>query len=322
MASTTLWFWRYSLCSRSVLNARTEESVHEGALIRDFGGGVGCLHPWPSLGDASLEVQLSALQQERPTGLGVQALLCAEADGLARRKGRNLFESLKVPPSHFSAGTDPDRDCPAEVVKQGFRSVKFKGTPDLEALRLRLDHWQREAPDLRWRIDCNETLEFSSLCGFWDSLDPELRASVEFFEDPFPWDRDLWRQAREESGIPLAADRDLMSRAEEADFLVVKPAVVHPVEAGEVAFQTGQKIVVTSYLDHAIGQLYAAWRAAECAPILRSQLGDCGLLTQDAFEADPFFERLKADGPVLVPPPGTGLGFDDLLEDLPWKPLN
>jgi len=34
-----------------------------------------------------------------------------------------------------------------------------------------------------------------------------------------------------------------------------------------------------------------------------------------------FIERIEADGARLLPPRGTGIGFDDLLERLPWKSL-
>jgi len=52
-----------------------------------------------------------------------------------------------------------------------------------------------------------------------------------------------------------------------------------------------------------------------------SQFLACGLLTHRCFETDPFFEQIRCDGPRLVPPPGTGLGCDELLEKLPWKAL-
>ena len=145
---------------------------------------------------------------------------------------------------------------------------------------------------------------------------------IDFVEDPIPWDPGAWNRLREAHGIPLAADRDLETRADEADWLVVKPAVINSVVPGEIAHAKGLRLVFTSYLDHAVGQLYAAWRAAECAPIFGPQLGACGLLTHGCFEPDPFFEQLECEGSRLVPPHGTGLGFDDLLEALPWKPLN
>lgn len=322
MAETHLWYWRYSLTSRAPLNARTSQRHHEGALIRDFGGGVGCVHPWPALGDASLDEQLAALAADRPTELGLQSLRCAEADGLARREGRRLFDPLKIPPSHFSAGSQADLDDPARLFEQGFRSVKLKGSSDFEGLKERLEHWRQQAPEMRLRIDFNDTASYEGVLAFWQSLDEQTRAAVDFLEDPFPYVAEHWKRAREEARIPLAADREVRERSEQADWLVVKPAVINSVEPGELAHAQQLRMIFTSYLDHAVGQLYAAWRAAECAPIFGSQLGDCGLLTHEAFEPDPFFEALTTEGPRLIPPPGTGLGFDDLLEDLPWKPLN
>jgi O-succinylbenzoate synthase len=112
-----------------------------------------------------------------------------------------------------------------------------------------------------------------------------------------------------------------MERAAQADWLVVKPAVIDPAAAMEHAWETGKRLVVTSCMDHAIGQMYAAWMAAGCEGFLQELAGDCGLLTHELFEPDPFFECLAREGDRLLPPEGTGLGFDDLIEGLPWKKL-
>ena len=52
--------WRYVLKSRTELNAVSERTEFEGALIR-IGDGFGCLHPWPELGDPGLEDLLEEL---------------------------------------------------------------------------------------------------------------------------------------------------------------------------------------------------------------------------------------------------------------------
>ena len=70
-------------------------------------------------------------------------------------------------------------------------------------------------------------------------------------------------------------------------------------------------------MDHAIGQLFAAYEAARYG----GELEVCGLLTHHLFEADPFFELLTAEGAQLVPPGGPGLGYGDLLKSLPWMSL-
>jgi hypothetical protein len=44
-----------------------------------------------------------------------------------------------------------------------------------------------------------------------------------------------------------------------------------------------------------------------------------GILSHHVFEPNTFSERLQQQGAVLVPPQGTGIGYDDLLETLDWK---
>ncbi|MGZ8789795.1 MAG: hypothetical protein ACXW4P_16385 [Thermoanaerobaculia bacterium] len=73
---------------------------------------------------------------------------------------------------------------------------------------------------------------------------------------------------------------------------------------------------MTSYMDHAVGQFFAAYVAATHDVNPR-----CGLMTHVLYEPDAFFERIERDGARLLPPRGTGIGFDDLLERLPWKSI-
>ena len=75
-------------------------------------------------------------------------------------------------------------------------------------------------------------------------------------------------------------------------------------------------------MDHAIGQSFAAWEAATAWRELGGRLDLCGLSTQHLFAEDPFFKKLHAYGGILeVDRNGTGLGFDDVLNDLPWRRL-
>ena len=76
-------------------------------------------------------------------------------------------------------------------------------------------------------------------------------------------------------------------------------------------------VVYTSAMDHPIGQLFAAAKAADYPGEVR----DCGLLTHWLFEPTEFSEALQVEDRRLVPPGGTGLGFNELLDGLPWKSL-
>jgi hypothetical protein len=39
------------------------------------------------------------------------------------------------------------------------------------------------------------------------------------------------------------------------------------------------------------------------------------------YEPDAFIERIERDSARLLPPRGTGIGFDDLLEKLRWTSI-
>jgi o-succinylbenzoate synthase len=50
-------------------------------------------------------------------------------------------------------------------------------------------------------------------------------------------------------------------------------------------------------------------------------VGLCGLQTHHLFEPDGFTGELGPWAPAFKPPSGTGLGFNDLLDALPWTRL-
>jgi len=298
------WVWRYALKAAGVLNAKTGRDVYEGALIR-VGEGFGCVHPWPELGDASLDECLHDLGGRAEMALVRQSLKCAEVDGAARMEGRSLFEGLLVPRSHASLPLC-DEGAVAQAVERGFTHVKVKAgrevRRELEMLRSLIAKW----PELRWRIDFNEmgeAEELKELFGEWDEAE---RAAVDFLEDPVSYNGGDWQGLREETGLALANDRHVDEERGDSDVLVVKPAL-HEIPA------RGRRRVVTSYLDHPLGQIFAAWEAA------RAGIEECcGLQTQELFEPSEFTERLGEAQPELIVPSGLGLGFGDLLEKLPW----
>ena len=292
----------YALVPRRRLNARAIEGARRGALIR-VDGGFADIHPWPELGDAKLEEQLALLARGETTALTRRSLAFARMDAEARREGRSLFEGLQIPESHWLLFGDD--------VPPAFDTVKVKMPCALD----------RSLARYRLRLDFNAALTAEEFGRFLDALDPDL--NIEFVEDPCPYDPRTWRELRKR--VRLAADRE---RGEEADVLVIKPAV-------DDVPHDPREIVVTSYMDHPVGQLFAAYVAAEeCGRLVRTsdptsgrdvrspRLSDrCGLLTHLVYEPNAFSERLRIDGTRLVPPGGTGIGFDDLLGNLPWRTL-
>lgn len=251
----------------------------EGALLRVLGG-FADVHPWPELGDAPLDEQLALLARGETTQLTRASLRWSVLDANARHRGVSLFEGLTIPLSHWS-GNEPPAD---------FDTVKIKGViPVPKHVRIRVDFNARLSADEFLRIA--QTLP---------------RERIDFIEDPCPYDAAIWRDLRARSGLRLALDRF----EGEADVLVHKPAL----QASFPPFDG--EVVVTSYMDHPIGQFFAAFVAATNRVSAR-----CGLFTHVLYEQDAFIERIRADGARLLPPEGTGIGFDDLLEDLPWTKI-
>ncbi|MFZ2490961.1 MAG: hypothetical protein WA208_05720 [Thermoanaerobaculia bacterium] len=277
-----IWFHRYALHPRRALSGIAAPGPREGALIR-VANGFADVHPWPELGDLPLDAQLARLARGETTPLTWASLRLARSDGEARERGVSLFEGLTIPKSHWPGIEPPD----------GFDTVKLKSVDSLPS-------------NVNLRIDFNATLT----PGEFLHVARQLKGRrIDFVEDPCPYDPHIWRALKRETGLRLALDRGVsIDRA--VDVLVHKPALqAHwPEFDGE--------IVVTSYMDHPVGQLGAAFVAASHDSSPR-----CGLFTHVLYEPDPFLERMRADGARLLPIGGTGVGFDDLLESLPWTRL-
>lgn len=281
-----IWVHRYTLVPRRRLSGVAAEGARRGALLR-VGDGFADLHPWPELGDLPLDEQLSLLASGRPTAQALASLEMAAIDERARLESRSLFEGLTIPNSHW-----PGIDPPAE-----FDTVKVKGV-------------QRFPEGKRLRLDFNASMTAADVLQVARDLPKE---SIDFVEDPCPYDDASWRRLREETGLRLALDLAAgagVQTASSFDVLVHKPAL----GLKRIAFDG--EIVVTTYMDHPIGQFFAAWVAADLATSDR-----CGLMTHTLYESDAFIDRVQRDGMRLLPPRGTGIGFDDLLEKLPWQKL-
>jgi O-succinylbenzoate synthase len=269
---------RYQLVPRRKLSALAGARPREGALLR-VDGGYADLHPWPELGDAPLDEQLALLARGEPTAQARASLQLASLDADARRRGVSLFEGLTIPESHW-----PGPEPPA-----AFDTIKIKDV-------------MLVPPRVRVRIDFNARLTADEFVRIAATLPKER---IDFVEDPCPYDAGVWRELRQRTGLRLALDRfDGV-----ADVLVHKPAL-------RAQWPDHEDVVVTSYMDHPVGQFGAAYRAATHAVNAR-----CGLFTHVLYEPDAFIERIETDGARLVPPRGTGIGFDDLLENLPWKSI-
>lgn len=296
-------YWHaYELTPRHAPNARVRPEPRRGALLR-AGDGFADLHPWPELGDEPLDRQLSLLAAGTPAAAGARSLQCATIDEEARRRGLSLFGTLKTPESHFTVpfGALPDWNA---VRSAGFAIAKVKASGDSP-----IDVQGALEYGLRLRIDFNATGSERQIAQFLERIAPE---AIDFIEDPTPYDARIWGELRERFGVRLAADREKHGQA--FDVVVIKPALEETPRAER------RELVFTSAMDHPLGQLWAAWNAARAAAD-GLPVGTCGLLTAHLYEPTEFSAQLRTEGPRLIPPGGTGLGFDDLLAKLDWRRL-
>lgn len=307
---------RYRLKARGLLNSITRRREFEGVLIQ-IDGGFGCIHPWPELGDPPLEKCLADLAGGRRWPIVRRAIRCAEYDRVARRFDHSLFEEMEIPESHATLARCHAAEVTAAVAA-GFLTIKAKFGRDLPAEEKFLDAMTAEYPALRWRLDFNEILTLEEAETFLSGLSEQTRAAIDFVEDPCPYSDTAWATLHRKTGVNLAVDRESAPLSTAAQVMVIKPAVDEPFLLGEAALHNSQRVTLTGYMDHPVGQTFAAWEAARLDLQLPGLVGLCGLQTHHLFEPDAFSEMLGPWSPVFQAPEGKGLGFDDLLDELPW----
>lgn len=301
--SDAVYGWRYRLVSRSALNRRSAQSSVEGFLIH-HAGGYGCVQPWPTLGHISLEDHWQALEQGVSLPLLERALLCARLDGEARAVGRSWWENASVPLSHATI-TNLDTKWP-DFSERGFTHAKLKASvQDIESLV----RWSDQNAGCVLRLDFNEVPSFAEVKEFFEEMPTRVRARIEWVEDPFVFDAAQWRRWNVEVGVRLALDRALSESTASPQWLSIwKPAWQELPSNAAV-----EDVVVTSAMDHPVGQCWAAYCAAQAGV-----KNVCGLRTDHLFATDDFLELMGPWSPTWPQLGGTGMGFDDLLEKIPW----
>lgn len=314
-----IWISPYKLRSKGFLNSISVRREFPGLLIR-AGDGYGCIQPWPELGDPSLEKCIEDLKGRRFWPIIRRALRCAEYDEVARRAEESLFEEMEVPESHATVPNENEGQIELAIAA-GFKVIKIKAGRDVAREAERMNRLVAEYPQLRWRVDFNEGPDREGAEVFLAALGGEAKRAIDFIEDISPYSEgvwsDLWRQHR----VPLAVDRESGPMAKAARYLILKPAVDEPYLLAEGAIRNEQSVVVTSYMDHPLGQTFAAWEAARTELLFPGLVKTCGLQTHFLFEKSGWSERLGAWQPGFTPPGGTGLGFDEELAELTWVKL-
>ena len=323
----------YHLIPKGKMGSRSDSDSREGALLRISlpQGEVGyadCF-PWPELGDLPLEAQLESLRAGNLTNLTEQSLKFARTDAKARFEGKSLFSDQEIPQSHFLV-TDISLLTAAkveEISELGFALVKLKvgSQPDQEAQQLAALYPILRGLSIRLRLDFNFALTLQGFETFLKTLGSTL-AQIDLIEDPIAYDSFLWTRLQKAWGVRLALDRisaDAFRDVEKGSLsvLILKPAVQDWQMIASQAKELDVSIVVTSYLDHPVGQLHSAWVASQLGLDRAIKLEPCGLLSHTAYELNEFSQCLKEVQGRLIAPDGAGIGLDQLLPGLPWRPL-
>lgn len=314
-----IWISPYKLRARGFLNAVSARREFEGVLIR-AGQGYACIHPWPELGDPPLGKCLEDLGGRRFWPIVRRAMRCAEYDDAARGREESLFEEMEVPRSHATLAKADAEELQA-AVSAGFDLVKMKAGRNLAAEVDFMVTMAEAHPALRWRLDFNETLDGAEAESFLAGLSADFKRRIDFIEDICPFSESVWADLWQEHRVPLAVDRESGPHRRAAQYTVIKPAVDEPFLLGEAAAMNGQALVMTSYMDHPLGQAFAAWEAARTELLFPGLVRTCGLQTHHLFEKDGFTDLLGEWKPEFTAPGGTGLGFDEQLAALEWQKL-
>ena len=336
--------WSYVLTPRGSLNAVAQPHPRQGALLKirfedpatgEEKCGYSDCFPWPEFGDRPLGEQLRLLRENKLTPLTQRSLAFARVDAVARAAHRNLFEGVEVPPSHFFLN-EKDALSLAFLVgvkRKGFDKIKIKvGRNPLQEAQ-QISSWAdvARALGIKFRLDFNGSLNLPSFHRFMGQLGSSAEL-LDFIEDPIPFDLDSWAEIQLKWNLRLALDRmpeeiasgrispeSLRNQAPAFSLLILKPALQDPEFAVRFAQTLAIPLVVTSSLDHPLGQACAAWVASQIVQEGRVRVETCGLLSQKAYHPHLFSDEITAQGPQWASRLGSGFGMDALLQNLPFQ---
>jgi len=312
---------RYQLFFSGYYGTVGQKSYREGALLKIFfkDGIVGYCdcHPWVELGDLPLSQQLSSLASGQITPLLHSSLRFARLDAEARKNSQSLFDDLQIPPSHQIVSVEDEL---TEYVREGISRFKLKTGKNKDGEIAAMSSWIEAHPTIKFRLDFNERLQRDSFLRYYEAIPIPVQEAIEFIEDPYFYSPKNWIRDQQDHQVSFAADKQSAQALIDqttAPFVIYKPAV----EYYETIPKTIQ-LIVTTYLDHPLGQMGAAYTAAKMKSKFPDQIKTCGLLSHVCYQKDPFLNEVKNKGPFLMPTTGIGLGFNDLLEVLPWKKMS
>lgn len=320
----------YHLKSATSPNAQTPATTRSGVLLKVQwpNGKVGYtdLHPWPEMGDQPLNEQLMNLQKLRLTPQTEQAIWCAKRDANARAEKKSLFPTgIQLRNNYLienvaSLGVG-ELD---EIAQRGFTTLKLKCGRDLEE-EVKVVNRIAGRGDFRLRLDFNATATPALFEKFISQINKQSLPTIEYVEDPFPYEHESWREARKLVRIAIDFESRKLdwnkTQRPSCDVVILKPVRMDVEKIVEVALHWRLKIAVTSAMDHPVGVMHAICVALELKKKHDPHVLEAGCLTLRHYQMDSFAAAVPVQGPFFMKPMGFGIGFDDLLASQSWTAL-
>ncbi len=326
-----IWFHKYELIPMAAIGAVADTRPRRGALLKckwpNEVVGYADLFPWMELGDPLLEDHLIGLSQGKLSTLVEQSIWLAKKDADLRAQKKNAFVTYPKVKNHFLISdyqTFPD-SVMKEMRAQGYTTFKVKCGRNFDEEARFVVRCLRQNP-ITVRLDFNSRASFSQIERFAAHFSPSEKARIEYVEDPMVWNPSAWSEASKV--LPLALDLEydrvnweLFSSRPPFSVIVIKPARQDVQKILQLVNRHGLKISVSNSLDHPVGMAHAALVAGELKKFYPNTVLDCSCITLRAYQTNDFVSRLQMNGPYIKQIPGTGIGFDTLLENTEWLSL-
>jgi O-succinylbenzoate synthase len=323
------WVHRYQITPRNQIGVVADTKPRSGALLKVVGSsgvaGFSDVFPWPEYGDAALDDQLASLAAGRPTALVQWSLQLAEEDAKLRSQGKNAFENEIQVKNHYTITdcSQVSESAIQEALRAGFTSFKVKVGRSLQQEAQWVSQLVKHNT-LKVRVDFGGRTALNEFKKFFSFLNAHELKQIEFAEDPCPFQFEEWREASKI--VPIAVDFEsekinweLLSSNPPFSVFIFKPGRTSFDKIQKWIDRFSLKIVVTSSLDHPVGVAHACRKAIELKKIYGERLLDCGCLTFKNYQPNAFSEVVQSEGPYLKGIPGTGIGFNNLVEAIEWK---
>jgi O-succinylbenzoate synthase len=325
------WTSKYELVPFGNLGSTADAKPRAGALFKAQwpNGNIGYadIFPWPELGDAPIDEQIAVLGRGQLSPLVEQSIWLAKKDAVLRKAGKNAFANIAKIKNHYLVNdfTKFTEANMKDLRSAGFSTLKIKVGRSVDEEGKFIAKIIRQNP-ITVRLDFNAKVGFAEFERLFSHLGVAEKPRIEFVEDPVPWNLEAWTEAAKLA--PIALDQEYhkvewekLKTKPPFSTVVLKPARQDVDHALNWINKFALKMVVSSSMDHPIGVAHACSVAAELKKFYPNTLLDCGCLSLKVYRPNEFSSRIQLTGPYLKDIPGTGIGFDDLLEKVTWVPV-